>query len=141
MHVLQRSLLRLSDQSLRLPIYSHRHTGRILLRSRPNAFSTSRTLRLKDSSQSQQLNKAKREPVDIPIPLWYHRLGPVSNFFSWFHRTQVRRPLTVQLCTTLITYLCGDLLAQNIGGEPYDPWRTLRMLTIGGLASLPGYKW
>jgi hypothetical protein len=141
MHVLQRSLLRLSAQSLRLPIHSPPHTSRILLRSYPNAFSTTRTLRLRDSSQTQQLKNANREPVDIPIPLWYHRLGPVTNFFSWFHRTQARQPLTVQLCTTLITYLCGDLLAQNIGGEPYDPWRTLRMLTIGGLASLPGYKW
>ncbi|EXJ57267.1 hypothetical protein A1O7_07614 [Cladophialophora yegresii CBS 114405] len=81
------------------------------------------------------------EPVDIPIQLWYHRLGPVSDFFRWFHRTQAKRPYTVQLCTTLTTYLCGDLLAQDIGGELYDPWRTLRMLTIGAIAAIPGYKW
>jgi hypothetical protein len=81
------------------------------------------------------------EPVDIPIQLWYHRLGPVSDFFKWFHRTQAKRPYTVQICTTLTTYLCGDLLAQDIGGELYDPWRTLRMLTIGAIAAIPGYKW
>ncbi|KAH0832491.1 hypothetical protein AYO21_05173 [Fonsecaea monophora] len=81
------------------------------------------------------------DPVDIPIQLWYHRLGPVSTFFQWFHRTQLKRPYTVQLCTTLTTYLCGDILAQDIGGEPYNPWRTLRMLTIGALAAIPGYKW
>jgi hypothetical protein len=81
------------------------------------------------------------EPVDVPIQLWYHRLGPVSHFFKWFHRTQTKRPYTVQLCTTLTTYLCGDLLAQDIGGELYDPWRTARMLTIGAIAAIPGYKW
>jgi protein Mpv17 len=85
--------------------------------------------------------KDETEPVDIPASLWYKRLGPVTNFFDWFHKTQGRRPLTVQLCTTLVTYLCGDLLAQDIGGEPYDASRTLRMLTIGSLASIPGYKW
>lgn len=98
----------------------------------------------------------KTEPVDIPTNLWYHRLGPVSSFFKWFvsqivpdmnnadpvqHRKQQKRPLTVQLCTSLITYLCGDLLAQRVGGEKYDGWRTLRMLTIGSISSLPGYKW
>lgn len=81
------------------------------------------------------------EPVDIPIQLWYHRLGPVLDFFKWFHRTQEKRPYTVQICTVLATYLSGDLLAQDIGGEPYDPWRTLRMLTIGAIAAIPGYKW
>ncbi len=81
------------------------------------------------------------EPIDVPVSLWYRRLGPVTQFFGWFHRTQSKRPLTVQLCATLITYLCGDLLAQEIGGEEYSGWRTLRMLTIGGVASVPGYKW
>ncbi|KAK5464528.1 hypothetical protein LTS15_001090 [Exophiala xenobiotica] len=53
----------------------------------------------------------------------------------------MKRPYTVQVCTTLITYLCGDMAAQEIGGERYDGVRTLRMLTIGALASIPGYKW
>ena len=35
----------------------------------------------------------------------------------------------------------GDVLAQQIGGEKYDPVRTLRMLSIGALAAVPGYKW
>ena len=42
---------------------------------------------------------------------------------------------------TLITYFFGDLLAQEIGGEDYNPARTLRMLIIGGIAAIPGYKW
>lgn len=81
------------------------------------------------------------EPVDIPSSLWYRRLGPVTDFLSWFHKTQGKRPLTVQFSTTLVTYLTGDLLAQEIGGEAYNPNRTLRMLTIGAVASIPGYKW
>lgn len=85
--------------------------------------------------------KSKDEPIDIPTSLWYQRLGPVTDFFTWFHRTQQKRPLTVQVCTSLTVYLCGDLLAQEIGGEKYDSTRTLRMLTIGAMASVPGYKW
>lgn len=78
---------------------------------------------------------------DVPSPLWYHRLGPVKDFFGWFSRMQRRRPLTITLATSLTTYLCGDLLAQEIGREPYDGKRTMRMLCIGALASVPGYKW
>lgn len=76
-----------------------------------------------------------------PSPAWYQRLGPVSDFLAWFHRTQTRRPYTVQFCSTTVVYLAGDLSAQRIGGEEYDPWRTVRMLVIGGIASIPGYKW
>lgn len=97
--------------------------------------------RLKSTGIINNSAVATDGPVDIPTALWYNRLGPVSDFFSWFHKKQVKRPLTVQLCTTLTTYFLGDILAQTIGGEEYDPLRTLRMLTIGGLASLPGYKW
>ncbi|KAJ9662436.1 hypothetical protein H2198_001325 [Neophaeococcomyces mojaviensis] len=79
--------------------------------------------------------------IDVPSPLWYYRLGPVKNFFSWFSRMQRRRPLTVTIITSLTTYFLGDLLAQEIGREPYDPTRTIRMLFIGALASIPGYKW
>ena len=94
-----------------------------------------------DRASEVKVGSAEKEPVDVPSALWYHRLGPVTDFFSWFHKTQKKRPLTVQVCTTLVTYLCGDILAQDIGGEPYNPLRTLRMLTIGAVASIPGYKW
>ncbi|EXJ94941.1 hypothetical protein A1O1_00059 [Capronia coronata CBS 617.96] len=79
--------------------------------------------------------------IDVPSPLWYHRLGPVQDFFGWFSRVQRQRPKTTTLATSLTTYLCGDLLAQEMGGEPYDGGRTLRMLAVGGAASIPGYKW
>jgi len=88
-----------------------------------------------------QPKSAPTPPIDIPSVLWYQRLGPVTDFFAWFHRTQEKRPYTVQLSTSLIVYLCGDLVAQDVGGEKYDPIRTLRMLTIGAIASAPGYRW
>ncbi len=126
---------------------------RRLLRGR--AFS--KNVYTKDQIKTAELQKTPHTPnqvvtevphsteasifVDVPGPLWYHRLGHVKDFFSWFSRMQRRRPLTTSLATSLTTYLAGDLLAQEVGGEPYDGVRTLRMLTIGGLASIPGYKW
>jgi hypothetical protein len=84
-----------------------------------------------------------KEPsfVEIPSPLWYYRLGPVTSFVSWLSRMQRVRPLTTTLSTSLTTYFCGDILAQEIGGEPFDGYRTIRMLAIGTLASIPGYRW
>ncbi|KAL9622422.1 MAG: hypothetical protein Q9160_003266 [Pyrenula sp. 1 TL-2023] len=73
--------------------------------------------------------------------IWHQRLGPVSRFITWFDRTQAKRPLVTQLCTSLCVYLAGDVLAQNIGKEPYDLKRTSRHLTIGAIASIPGYHW
>ena len=43
--------------------------------------------------------------------------------------------------TSVTTYFCGDILAQEISGEPYDWKRTARMLLVGSVASIPGYRW
>ncbi|KAJ4518868.1 hypothetical protein HRR78_001153 [Exophiala dermatitidis] len=151
MLTLQRLTVKIGTRSLRPRIPRGRRPQHDQQRSASNSSSSPKEQSTKltetalpphvPNEVSIQSTKAAAEPVDIPIQLWYHRLGPVSTFFSWFHRTQVKRPYTVQVSTTLITYLCGDLLAQDIGGEPYDPIRTLRMLTIGAVASIPGYKW
>lgn len=79
--------------------------------------------------------------LDIPNVFWYHRLGPVTELAGWYDRTQKARPYTVQLYSSLLVYLVGDLGAQNFEGDPYDPWRTIRHLIVGGLASAPGYRW
>ncbi|EXJ89102.1 hypothetical protein A1O3_02166 [Capronia epimyces CBS 606.96] len=120
----------------------------------PRKFS--RNVFTKDQIKTAELQKTPHTPnqvvtevphstepsfIDVPSPLWYHRLGPVGDFFSWLSRMQRRRPITTTLATSLTTYLTGDLLAQDMGGEPYDGARTLRMLAVGGLASIPGYKW
>lgn len=115
-----------------------------------------RNLVTKDQIKTAQLQKNPHIPnqivtevphsnkpsfVEIPSQLWYYRMGPVRHFLSWLSRMQRNKPLTTTLVTSLTTYLCGDLLAQEIGGERYDGYRTLRMLAIGGLVSIPGYKW
>lgn len=79
--------------------------------------------------------------IDVPSPLYYYRFGRVKDFVSWFSRMQRRRPLTICLATSLTTYFLGDILAQEIGREDYDGYRTLRMLAIGALASIPGFRW
>jgi protein Mpv17 len=107
----------------------------------PSSASKGQSNPPKPSAKAASLENVEVTPIDIPTSLWYQRLGPVSNFFRWFHRTQEKRPYTVQISTSLTVYLFGDLLAQDIGGENYDPRRTLRMLTIGAIASVPGYKW
>lgn len=150
MNALQRASSKFGAQSpfLRVPrsrrpaVRSQRHSSNTNPGDSPASKTPGpKTLPPKPQNGVGGSEASKAEPVDIPIQLWYHRLGPVSTFFSWFHRMQMKRPYTVQLCTTLTTYLCGDLLAQDIGGELYDPNRTLRMLTIGAIAAIPGYKW
>lgn len=79
-------------------------------------------------------------PPPFPLPLW-QRLGPVSHAFNAYGRTQKRRPWATQVGTSLVIYFCGDLAAQNIGDEDYNPWRTIRHLTIGAICSIPAYSW
>ncbi|KAL1960860.1 hypothetical protein VTO42DRAFT_5843 [Malbranchea cinnamomea] len=87
-----------------------------------------------------------------------------------YTRAHDARPYWMQLWTMLVVYLCGDLTAQillsegvareetsvekaekqNEGQEKrtsagwleaYDPFRTLRHLTVGAIAAVPAYKW
>ncbi|KAL4866436.1 hypothetical protein BDV12DRAFT_133087 [Aspergillus spectabilis] len=92
--------------------------------------------------------------------------GPVGRFGRSYSRYQEKRPYTTQLFSSLVIYLCGDLSAQlffpSVGGKSkaeveqgdgkdkvvveeeaggYDPWRTLRHLTVGIGSSIPSYKW
>ena len=75
-----------------------------------------------------------------PRPLW-ERFGPLSVAFTGYARAQKHNPWITQLGTSLVVYLCGDLTAQYIDGEEYNPFRTLRHLTIGGVMSIPAYTW
>jgi hypothetical protein len=40
-----------------------------------------------------------------------------------------------------VIYFLGDLSAQNINGDEYDPKRTLRALVISMGSSIPSYRW
>lgn len=87
--------------------------------------------------------------------------GPVGRVGRSYARFQEKRPYTTQLCSSVVIYLFGDLTAQYlfppekenvrrdagvekgeegaVGG--YDPWRTMRHLTVGIGSSIPTYNW
>src|SRR2546423_11652665 len=58
-------------------------------RERPLTASKSEPIAPKSSAKAPtNLDHVEATPIDIPTSLWYHRLGPVTSFFRWFHRTQ-----------------------------------------------------
>lgn len=89
-------------------------------------------------------------------------LGRLGRSYA---RAQDKHPYTTQVCSSIVVYLCGDLSAQLLfptettakvqhddslghddrerahSGRSYDPWRTLRHLTVGIGSSIPAYKW
>lgn len=123
--------------------------GRAALR-RPN-FTNPKTYLTKRHNASNSKpaaaadNPANGTSIPVPntvpnLPLW-QRLGPLSSGFRAFGRSQRKRPLTTQLISSLVVFVLGDLAAQNINGDEYDPMRTGRALIIGGMSSIPSYKW
>lgn len=125
------------------------------LRQRPLAPSTrSSTGLYSRRTTTTRLNSAFNIPPNgiivpgpPPLPLYYQAtraLSPVVRAFQAYGRAQNRRPYTVQLLTSITIYLLGDINAQLLFGDkdkPYDPIRTLRMITIGGILSAPSYRW
>ncbi|KAK0636767.1 hypothetical protein B0T17DRAFT_587816 [Bombardia bombarda] len=80
-------------------------------------------------------------PNNVPtLPFW-QRLGPLTRAAEAYARGQRKRPLTTQLCSSLVIYFCSDLSAQSMADRDYDPVRTVRSLTIGAISSIPSYKW
>lgn len=84
--------------------------------------------------------------------------GPLGRLGRAYARIQERRPYATQLCSSVVIYLCGDLSAQMlfpsevvrkegegegeiVEGGGYDPWRTMRHLTVGVGSSIPSYNW
>lgn len=96
-------------------------------------------------------------------------IEPLKTPFYAYGKMQSRSPLLTQLSSTLIIYFLGDLSAQLVAGSgatktekqedgndgngntnkspptdgqiPYEPARGLRALVIGGIISIPNYKW
>jgi protein Mpv17 len=131
-------LLRAGRTSLRRPMLQ-----RQVLKPRQNTTNSKPVKGQKGASE--QVTNAEKDTIPVantvgPIPMW-QRLGPLSTAFSAYGRSQAKRPLTTQLCSSLAIYFLGDMSAQRMGGEPYDPFRTMRMLVTGGVASIPSYKW
>jgi hypothetical protein len=75
-----------------------------------------------------------------PLHLW-QRLGPVTKAFYGYGRAQATRPYVTQVVTSVVIYFCGDLGAQKIGEDAYDPWRAARNMIIGAVVSIPAYRW
>ncbi|KAF2083778.1 hypothetical protein K490DRAFT_20596, partial [Saccharata proteae CBS 121410] len=82
---------------------------------------------------------------NIPVPGSYAWLEPVARPFYAYGRAQARRPYLVQILSSLVIWLIGDITAQSISpaGEnnTYSPFRTARSLIIGALISIPNYRW
>jgi protein Mpv17 len=134
----------------------------------PSNFECARS-RLQTSHITRRYNGAKPEkvaetPQSIPGPSWLW-LDPIIEPFRAYGRIQQRRPYRTQLISSLVIYFVGDLVAQSIAppatraesqeltaeakdrgwlqqwSEERDWARTGRALVIGGISSIPSYKW
>nr|OQO15907.1 hypothetical protein B0A51_16858 [Rachicladosporium sp. CCFEE 5018] len=81
----------------------------------------------------------------IPGPAWSW-IEPLMPPFRAYGRMQQRSPLLTQFESSLTIYFLGDLSAQAVFSSgfkegSYEPARGLRALLIGGLSSIPSYKW
>ncbi len=103
--------------------------------------------------------KVSGPATTIPGPSWLW-LEPVIEPFRAYGRVQQRKPYLTQLVSSLVIYFVGDLVAQGIAekevvleeegeergwvqswSEDRDWARTGRALVIGGISSIPSYKW
>lgn len=114
-----------------------RHHGLSPIQKRPKVAST--------ESQNSKSSKVRLPPstaanAGYSLLLW-RRLLPPYRIVKAYGKAQEERPYATQVGTVVLIWCCGDLLAQNFGEEDYDPWRTLRNMTIGSVISIPSYKW
>lgn len=96
-----------------------------------------------NNSNSAEVNSAVGTPTGAPEPAPFlsPKLGPLTKFLRWYGKVHTRRPLFTQFCTSITIYTLGDLCAQNIGTKEYEAQRTGRAIIIGGISSIPVYKW
>lgn len=130
-------------------VFAIKAAGRTALRrshfpSRPNLSKGEHT---KTSPATNKPGEDAANGTSVPVantvanlPIW-HRLGPLSRSFQAYGRSQRNHPLKTQFFSALVIFSLGDLSAQSINGDEYDPARTLRALVIGAGAAIPSYKW
>ncbi|KAK8205819.1 Mpv17/PMP22 family protein [Phyllosticta capitalensis] len=90
-------------------------------------------------------NIESKPSVKVPAaPAWVW-LEPAMRPLRFFEKAQARRPLVVQLISSICIWFLGDLSAQTISSteenDSYDPVRAIRAVVIGGIFSIPSYKW
>lgn len=146
-----RGLRRTRDFYPRNPISGNNHI----------AISPSHILRRPHASKPPIGQKAPESASTIPGPTWLW-LEPIYEPFRAYGRVQQRKPYMTQFISSLVIYFVGDLVAQSIA-EPVEQAQTLeegeklgwvqewsnnrdwsrtgRSLIIGGLSSIPAYKW
>ncbi|KAL7276782.1 hypothetical protein RUND412_000206 [Rhizina undulata] len=95
----------------------------------------------------QVKSTAVPSPVSLPtvpanVSSGSYGLGSVIRIFHRYGQAQRRRPYWTQLWTSLAIYFLGDINAQMLSGNgDYDPLRTARMCFIGGVISIPSFRW
>ena len=125
--------------------------------------SPSHIVRRHNASKPPIGQKAPDSAKTIPGPNWLW-LEPIYEPFRAYGRVQQRKPYMTQFLSSLVIYFVGDLVAQSITSpeheagvqtveveeergwvqqwsEDRDWHRTGRALMIGGLSSIPSYKW
>lgn len=134
LHNTQRALLR-RVQARPLPRNPHRRKTSASVE--PKSKQNEPLMPLEIQKPSKVVD-AQAKSTKLPLS---QRLGPLTKAVNAYDNAQKRRPWATQLGASLFVYFCGDMLAQYIDGESYDPSRTLRHLTIGAGAAIPGYTW
>ena len=92
---------------------------------------------LKTTTPEATASTITKTTTSPPQSLWRSPTAVLDAYSN----IQRRRPYATQIVSSLSVYLAGDLLAQYIGGNEYDPVRTLRHLIIGAGAAVPVFKW
>ncbi|KAH6873017.1 hypothetical protein BKA58DRAFT_158567 [Alternaria rosae] len=125
-----------------------------------NNVHPSNVVRRPHVSKPNTAGRVAENAQTIPGPSWLW-LQPIVGPFRAYGRVQQRRPYRTQLISSLVIYFIGDLVAQSIAPEEtqkvaenadekgwVQEWsdgrdwaRTGRALVIGGLSSIPSYKW
>lgn len=130
-----RVCLRKSVLHRQLDLYSVR--TRLTARTRL----TVRTRLISDSPRNPSAVKQEGKlATSSSLSLW-RRLSPLRQVFSAYSRAQKERPWVTQVCSVTTIWCCGDFVAQRIGGDEYNPRRTLRHVTIGFIVAIPTHTW
>ena len=133
----------------------------------PNRRYIANTARRCEPSKPPIAQQAPESTKTIPGPSWLW-LEPIYEPFRAYGRVQQRRPYMTQFVSSLVIYFFGDMAAQSIApavdpepeevqqeegdGDVEKGWvqewsdnrdwsRTGRALVIGGLSSIPSYRW
>ena len=108
-----------------------------------------------DTSSIARDSSPEKQDLSIPGPAWlWTTVQPLTVPFRAYGRASKSRPYITQFCSSLVIYFFGDLASQYIrqrGEHPeapgqglvdnYDTQRPLRAICIGGISSIPSYRW